>query len=200
MPDFSLEKLRWNEGYHLVAGIDEAGRGCLAGPVVAAAVILSPDTKIDGLNDSKKLSATRREGLLKEIQAEANAIGVGVCSPAEIDELNILWAAMEAMRRAAAACSPRPDFLLIDGNRSFPDSAWPLETVVKGDQRSLSIAAASIVAKVTRDHMMALLHEEYPAFGWAGNAGYPTAAHYDALHKHGPTPYHRQSFRLSRQS
>lgn len=198
MPDFSLERPHWSNGHRHIAGLDEAGRGCLAGPVVAAAVILSPGTGIDGLNDSKKLSAARRDALFAEIQTHAVAIGVGLCSPGEIDALNILWAAMEAMRRAAAACNPAPDFLLIDGNRCFPDPAWPVETVVKGDQRSLSIAAASIIAKVTRDRLMEMLHEEYPAYGWNGNAGYPTPAHYDALHTHGPTPYHRRSFRLTR--
>ena len=151
---------------------------------------------IEGVDDSKKLSATRREKLLVTIQAQAVAIGVGLCSPQQIDSLNILWAAMEAMRRAAADLVPEPDFLLIDGNRCFPDPAWPFQTVVKGDARSASIAAASIVAKVTRDRIMQMLHEEFPAYGWVRNVGYPTKDHYAALSEHGPTPYHRRSFRL----
>ena len=194
---FDIERPLWADGYRHVAGIDEAGRGCLAGPVVAAAVILPPETMIDGLDDSKRLSAAQREAVLARVQRTALAIGVGLCSPAEIDRLNILHAAMEAMRRAALDLAPAPDFLLIDGNRAFPDAPWPLDTIIKGDQKSPSIAAASVVAKVTRDRLMAQLHEEFPAFGWAGNAGYPTKAHYAALHAHGPTPYHRRSFRLA---
>ena len=185
------------EWYHM-AGIDEAGRGCLAGPVVAAAVILPHDADLPGVDDSKKLSAKQRNAALPHIQAQAVAVGVGLCSPEEIDRLNILWAAMEAMRRAAADLTPNPDYLLIDGNRCFPDSPWPFATLVKGDQRSLSIAAASIVAKVTRDRIMRDLAEVWPMYGWAQNAGYPTKAHYEALAAHGPSPVHRQSFRLSR--
>ena len=197
MPSLSLETDLWQRGYRLVAGIDEAGRGCLAGPVVAAAVILPKEQVIEGVDDSKKLKVAQREALFEQIYAEAIAVGVGLCAPEEIDRLNILWAAMEAMRRAAANCTPAPDFLLLDGNRCFPDPAWPYETVVKGDQHSLSLAAASIVAKVTRDRLMHLLHDEFPTYGWQQNAGYPTAAHYAALAEHGPTPYHRQSFRLT---
>ncbi|MDX1545873.1 MAG: ribonuclease HII [Rhodothermales bacterium] len=193
-----LERALWHRGYRRVAGLDEAGRGCLAGPVVAAAVVFPEDVVVDGVADSKRLSAAQREALLPEIRAQAMAVEVGLCSPQTIDRLNILWAAMEAMRRAAAACTPPPEFLLIDGNRCFPDSPWPYETVVKGDARSHSIAAASIVAKVTRDRLMRDLHAEFPAYGWDRNAGYPTAAHYDALAAHGPTPYHRRSFRLER--
>jgi ribonuclease HII len=131
------------------------------------------------------------------IQTQAVAVGVGLCSPKVVDEMNILWAAMEAMRRAAAHLTPGPDFLLIDGNRCFPDSPWPFETVVKGDTRSQAIAAASVVAKVTRDRIMHLLHDEYPAYGWQRNVGYPTKEHYAALATHGPSPYHRRSFRLT---
>ena len=196
MPSFALEQPLWHQGYRHVAGVDEAGRGCLAGPVVASAVILAPDVQLSGIDDSKILSAAERETALEQIQANAVAIGVGLCSPEEIDRLNILWAAMEAMRRAATDLDVRPDYLLVDGNRSFPDSPWPLETVVKGDQISLSIAAASIVAKVTRDRMMHALASAFPAYGWQTNAGYPTKAHYAALAEQGPTPYHRRSFRL----
>lgn len=194
---FDFEQALWDRGYEHVAGVDEAGRGCLAGPVVAAAVVLPREADLPGLDDSKKLSARQREAVLTEIQAQALAVGVGICTPAEIDRLNILWAAMEAMRRAAAHLTPAPHYLLIDGNRCFPDSPWPFETLVKGDARCLSIAAASVVAKTTRDRLMHELHHEYPLYDWQRNVGYPTKAHYAALARHGPSPYHRQSFRLS---
>lgn len=197
MPDFSLEQALWQRGYARVAGLDEAGRGCLAGPVVAAAVVLPPDARIPRLDDSKKLSAAARDAVFEAVRSEALAVGVGQCSPAEIDELNILRAAMEAMRRAALDLALGPDFLLIDGNQRLPDTPWPQEPVVKGDARSLSIAAASVVAKVTRDRLMTRLHEDFPAYGWAGHKGYPTASHYAALRTHGPSPHHRRSFRLS---
>ncbi len=183
-----------------MAGLDEAGRGCLAGPVVAAAVIFPPDVIVPGVADSKTLAPARREVLLEEINRDALAVGIGRCSPQEVDELNILHAAMEAMRRAAAVCFPTPDYLLIDGNRCFPDPAWPYDTVVKGDQKCHAIAAASIVAKVTRDRLMRALHAEHPQYSWNTNVGYPTRAHYDALDKHGPTCHHRRSFRLTRRS
>ena len=195
-PTLGIEQDLWGQGYRHVAGIDEAGRGCLAGPVVAGAIILPQGVTIPGVNDSKKLKAAQREDVFEAICEHALAVGVGICSPEQIDTLNILWAAMEAMRRAAADLTPAPDFLLIDGNRCFPDSPWPHQTVVKGDAHSHTIAAASIVAKVTRDRLMHLLHEEYPAYGWHQNVGYPTQAHYAALAEHGPTPYHRRSFRL----
>lgn len=197
MPDFSLEQALWQRGYPRVAGLDEAGRGCLAGPVVAAAVVLPLDARIPRLDDSKKLSPAARDAVFDAVQAEALAVGVGQCSPAEIDELNILWAALEAMRRAALDLALSPDFLLIDGNQPLPDVPWPQEPVVKGDARSLSIAAASVVAKVTRDRLMTRLHEDFPAYGWAGHKGYPTADHYAALRTQGPSPHHRRSFRLS---
>ena len=197
MPDFSLEQALWERGYPRVAGLDEAGRGCLAGPVIAAAVVLPSDARIPRLDDSKKLSPAARDEVFDAVHAEALAVGVGQCSPAEIDELNILWAALEAMRRAALDLALPPDFLLIDGNQPLPDAPWPQETVVKGDARSLSIAAASVVAKVTRDRLMERLDAEFPAYGWAGHKGYPTASHYAALRVHGPSPHHRRSFRLS---
>lgn len=193
-----IESTYWKQGYAHVAGVDEAGRGCLAGPVVAAAVILPPEVAVPGVTDSKKLSPERRDELAKAIQQTALAVSVGLCTPEEIDQLNILWAAMEAMRRAAARLDPGADVLLIDGNRCFPDSPWPYETLVKGDQRSHAIAAASIIAKTTRDRMMADLHVALPCYGWAQNKGYPTKDHYDALAAHGPSPYHRRSFRLTR--
>ncbi|MEP0546321.1 MAG: ribonuclease HII [Rhodothermales bacterium] len=197
MPTFEIEHRYWTHGYRWVAGVDEAGRGCLAGPVVAAAVVFAPGTRIVGLDDSKKLTPVVREGLIDRIVAEALAVGIGQCSPAEIDELNILHASLEAMRRAVHDLALAPDCLLIDGNKAIEEAPWPQETVVKGDARSLSIAAASIVAKVTRDRLMVRLHDDFPAYGWAGHKGYPTAAHYDALRLHGPSPHHRRSFRLA---
>lgn len=196
MPTLALESKLWSDGYRHVAGVDEAGRGCLAGPVVAAAVILPENVTIDGLDDSKVLDMDDRERLAADVEAAALCVGIGMCSPKEVDELNILWAAMEAMRRAAANLSTWPDFLLIDGNTCFPDSPWPYETVVKGDSTCHSIAAASIIAKVTRDRHMRDLHDKFPAYRWVTNVGYPTREHYAALAEFGPTPYHRRSFRL----
>lgn len=195
------ERRLWTAGFERVAGLDEAGRGCLAGPVVAAAVILPPDTDIPAIQDSKSISEAKRLAAREQIEAQATAYAIGTCSPEEIDETNILRAALEAMRRAAADCQPPPDFLLIDGNqwsRSLTDAPWPYETVVKGDATSQSIAAASILAKTERDARMRRLHEEHPEYGWDTNVGYPTQQHYDALAEHGPTPHHRQSFTLVR--
>lgn len=193
-----IETELWLQGHQRVAGVDEAGRGCLAGPVVAAAVVLPRDLLIDGLDDSKKLSAEAREELAIEIRRRAVAVAVGVCSPEEIDRLNILWAAMEAMRRAVFGLRPSADYLLIDGDRTYPDCAHPHQTIVQGDGRCHVIAAASIIAKTERDRMMRALHDVHPQYQWITNVGYPTPAHYEALTEFGPTPYHRQSFRLSR--
>ena len=198
MPSLDLERDLWSQGYRHVAGVDEVGRGCLAGPVTAAAVILPEDVSLPGLNDSKQLSASQREELEECIKAEAVAFAVGECSPREIDELNILHAAMEAMRRATNALRPEADYLLVDGNRCFDEPACPAQTLVKGDRRCHAIAAASILAKTARDRLMRELHEEHPYFGWNTNVGYPTKAHYTALAKHGPTAYHRRSFRLQK--
>ena len=198
VPDLSLERRQWAAGRPTVAGLDEAGRGCLAGPVVAAAVVLPPDARLPGLDDSKTLTAAAREALVPRIEREALATGVGVCSPAEVDALNVLWASMEAMRRAALALAVAPDVLLVDGNRTIPDAPWPQEPVVKGDGKSLSIAAASVLAKVARDAIMTALDADFPVYGWARHKGYPTAEHYAALAAHGPSPHHRRSFRLSR--
>ncbi len=197
MASFEIEAEHWRRGARWVAGVDEAGRGCLAGPVVAAAVVLAPDTRIAGLDDSKKLTPAVRDALFGTVTGEALAVGVGRCSPREIDELNILWASLEAMRRAVLALALEPDLLLIDGNHPIPDAPWPQEALVRGDARSLSVAAASVVAKVTRDRLMVRLHEDFPEYGWAGHKGYPTATHYDALRTHGPSPHHRRSFRLA---
>lgn len=197
MPTFEIEQRYWAYGHRWIAGVDEAGRGCLAGPVVAAAVVLAPETRLPGLDDSKKLTTAARESLIDQIAAEALAVGIGQCSPAEIDAWNILYASLEAMRRAVLDLAISPDHLLIDGNKAIPDAPWPQETVVKGDALSLSIAAASVVAKVTRDRLMVGLHDAFPVYGWDGHKGYPTAAHYDALGRHGPSPHHRRSFRLA---
>lgn len=196
-PTLDRETALWRTGYEYVAGVDEAGRGCLAGPVVAAAVIFRQGDCVDGVNDSKLLSAEHRNELARCIEQTALGVGIGMCSPEEVDRLNILWAAMEAMRRAVTRLRPPPHYLLIDGNRCFPDCDWPHETVVKGDLRCHAIAAASIVAKVTRDRLMRRLHREYPAYSWFSNVGYPTPDHYAALETHGPTPHHRRSFRLA---
>lgn len=179
-----------------MAGLDEAGRGCLAGPVVAAAVILPPGQEIPLIQDSKSLSEPQRLEAREHIETKALASAIGICSPQEIDALNILWAALKAMRRAASDCQPSPDYLLVDGNRWLEDSTWPYETVVQGDATSQSIAAASILAKTERDAMMRRLHDEHPEYGWDTNVGYPTQAHYAALDEHGVTPFHRQSFKL----
>ncbi|MFN3259843.1 MAG: ribonuclease HII [Pikeienuella sp.] len=177
-----------------VAGVDEAGRGPWAGPVVAAAVILDPARIPPGLNDSKKLSAPRREALLSALRETAE-IGLGVASVEEIDRLNILRAADLAMRRALAAL-PRPaGFALIDGNRTPPGLPCPAAALVKGDARALSVAAASIVAKVERDRIMAALAALHPGYGWERNAGYGVPAHLAALRAQGVTPHHRRSFR-----
>lgn len=197
MPDLALERRLWAAGRHAVAGLDEAGRGCLAGPVVAAAVILPPDASLPGLDDSKKLSPQQRDALVPQIWAQALAVGVGQCSPAEVDQLNVLWAAMEAMRRAALDLALAPDVLLVDGNREIPNAPCAQHAIVKGDTLSLSIAAASVIAKTTRDAIMVELDTAFPVYGWAGHKGYPTAAHYAALAAHGPSVHHRQSFRLT---
>ncbi len=192
MPDFALERAAGG----IVAGIDEAGRGPWAGPVVAAAVILDPATLpaalAGGIDDSKALSPARRRNLYRGLLDRAE-IGVGAASVREIEADNILGATLTAMARALAALPRRPSAALVDGNRA-PDFPCRVETVVRGDSRSLSIAAASIVAKVTRDEIMARLSARYPEFAWERNAGYGTAEHRRALERHGPTPHHRRSF------
>lgn len=178
----------------LEAGIDEVGRGCLAGPVVAAAVILSEDFDLPGLTDSKQLTAHRREDYDLNIREMAIAVSVGSATVEEIDRLNILGATFLAMERAIEGLEPRPEYLLIDGNRFRSHLEIPYETIVGGDGRVASIAAASIVAKVYRDHLMAHLAEEYPEYHWERNAGYGTAVHLAAIRSHGLTPHHRRSF------
>ncbi len=178
------------------AGCDEAGRGCLAGSVYAAAVILPEDYRNDSLNDSKQLSAKLRYELRREIERDAVAWAVGVVTPEEIDEINILNASILAMHRALDQLKVRPEAIIVDGNRFKPYRFIPYSTVVKGDGKYLSIAAASILAKTYRDDYMDSLAEEFHQYGWTENKGYPTRAHREAIKKYGPTPYHRKSFRL----
>lgn len=196
MPDYELEKKAIAAGARLVAGIDEAGRGPWAGPVIAAAVVLDmaalPQTLIAAIDDSKKLTAAKREAVFAALPSCAR-IGIGRAEVAEIDTTNILAAALTAMARAVDALGLPPDVALVDGNRP-PKLRCPVECVVKGDGRSLSIAAASIVAKVARDREMAALAESFPGYGWERNAGYGTAQHQAALAALGLTPHHRRSF------
>ena len=180
-----------------VCGVDEAGRGPLAGSVVAGAVVLDSENPIVGLKDSKKLSAARREFLFEQIQLKAKAWGIGETSPVEIDEINILQATMLAMRRAIEDLAERlggwPDKALIDGNRC-PELPIPAEAIIKGDAKEPAISAASILAKVTRDRQMMLLHERHPEYGFSQHMGYPTAAHFAALKQYGACVEHRRSF------
>ncbi|MFZ0097645.1 MAG: ribonuclease HII [Gemmobacter sp.] len=194
IPDFSLEAAAHASGARIVAGVDEVGRGPLCGPVTAAAVILDPACIPPGIADSKALSASRRDQLFDQIMACAQ-VSVAHASVEEIDALNILQASFLAMRRAVAGLSLAPDHLLVDGNRLPRDLTCRAEAVVKGDARSLSIAAASIVAKVTRDRIMVDLAQQHPGYGWENNAGYPTPEHLAALLNLGVTPHHRRSFR-----
>jgi len=181
--------------FPVLCGVDEVGRGPLAGNVVAACVILDFNAKpIRGLNDSKKLSEPVREELHAEIRARAFAYGVGECSPEEIDRFNILRASLLAMRRALEAMGIPPGLLLVDGNQRIPDIRWAQRTLVQGDGRSASIAAASILAKVTRDRQMVELHAGYPEYGFDSHKGYATQMHRDAIRKHGLTPIHRRTF------
>jgi len=178
------------------AGCDEAGRGCLAGPVVAAAVILPKDYFHPVLNDSKKLSKKQRESLIDDIKSTAIAWAIGEVNNYEIDEINILNASFLAMHRAVDALKCNPGMLIIDGNRFNKYGKTPHQCIVKGDSKYFSIAAASVLAKTHRDQLMDDLHEQYPYYNWNTNAGYPTIAHRDAIRKHGITSYHRKSFKL----
>lgn len=178
----------------MIAGVDEAGRGPLAGPVMAAAVILDPNRPIEGLRDSKKLTADRREVLAELIQERAIAFAVCHADVEEIDRLNILRASLLAMERALATLALSPTRVLVDGNHA-PDTIWPVETIVKGDDKIPEIAAASILAKVMRDREMLLLDREFPQYGFAQHKGYPTKLHLAAIREHGVLPIHRKSFR-----
>ena len=190
---WSIENARYSDGVAVICGVDEAGRGPLAGPVYAAAVILPRGLVIEGLNDSKKLTEKKRAELFNVITAKAVAYGIASADEKEIDEINILQATFLAMRRAIAALPVRPDLALIDGNRDS-DFGVPSETVVRGDGLSANIAAASILAKVTRDRVMERFAEEYPQYGFEIHKGYGTKRHYEALREFGPCPIHRQSF------
>lgn len=193
MPDLSLETRLARDGHRCIAGIDEVGRGPLAGPVVAAAVVLDPLSVPDGLDDSKMLKGRVREDLAGRLRRVAH-VGVGIATVEEIDEINILQASFLAMRRAIGALPVHPDYLLVDGNRLPADLPCPARPVIRGDSLSSSIAAASIVAKVTRDAGMVDLAQQYPGYGWDRNMGYGTRDHMLGLKCHGVTPHHRRSF------
>ena len=189
-----FEKKATEQGFKDIAGIDEAGRGPLAGPVVSAAVILPPTFSVAEVTDSKKLSAKKRFGLYQEIYSHAISVGIGIVDPVEIDRINILQASLLAMAMASNNLSPQPECLLIDGPFRIP-SRLPQKPIAKGDTLSVSIAAASIVAKVTRDRLMEKYHEYYPQFDFCRHKGYPTRAHKEAIRKFGYCPIHRRTFR-----
>ena len=178
------------------AGCDEAGRGCLSGPVFAAAVILPSNFKCEALNDSKQLSEKTRNELREIIEKEATTYAVAYCTPKEVDEINILWASVEAMHRAIAKLTLTPQHILVDGNRFKPYKNIPHTCVVKGDSKYMSIAAASVLAKTYRDEHMKKLHNNFPQYDWNKNKGYPTRAHREAIKEHGVTPHHKMSFNL----
>lgn len=194
MPDFSYENEAKKQGYKLVCGVDEAGRGPLAGPVCAAAVILPESCQIEGLNDSKKISEKKREQLFDIIKEKAIAYSIAYGTLQEIEEYNILEATYIAMNRAIDGLSQKADFALIDGNRAPKGIKIPCETVVKGDSKSCSISAASILAKVTRDRLMLEYDKKYPQYLFAQHKGYGTKAHYEAIKQHGVCEIHRLSF------
>lgn len=177
------------------AGCDEAGRGCLAGPVVAAAVILPPDFSHELLNDSKKLTPNQREEAREIILKNALSYGIGWCTPVEIDAINILNASIKAMHHALNKLTVRPGHILVDGNKFKPWDFVPYSTVVKGDSKFANIAAASILAKTTRDHIMRKLDEVMPCYGFKSHKGYPTSTHYEAIRNYGPSPWHRLTFK-----
>lgn len=182
-------------GYKLIAGVDESGRGPIAGPVVACAVILKADANIEGIDDSKKLSKKRRQELLSKIKTEALSIGISFVSPKDIDQINILRASRLAMAEAIKALKVKPDFILTDFMDLSSFLTIPFESLVKGDQKSASIAAASIIAKETRDDYMIMIDKHYPQYGFKNHMGYPTKAHIEAIKKFGITPIHRKTFK-----
>ncbi len=190
-----FERQLWREGFERIIGLDEVGRGCLAGPVVAAGVVFEKGTDIPEIRDSKGIGEKERMELSERIKEEALYWSVQEGSIEEINELNILWASLHTMQKCVDAIDPSPDYLLVDGNR-YLTSMIPHTCLVKGDDRSMSIAAASILAKVYRDDLMKKLHETYPEYGWDSNVGYPTAPHKKALKIHGYTEYHRTTFNL----
>jgi ribonuclease HII len=190
---YRYERAAWRSGLKQVAGVDEAGRGPLAGPVVAAAVILDRDRRVKGVDDSKRLTPAQRERLFEQILERAPGLGIGIVDPQTIDRVNILEATRLAMYEALGKLAPRPDLVLIDALR-LPALAVSQKPLVKGDRRSASIAAASIVAKVTRDRLMLEADARFPEYGFARHKGYPTPEHLAALRKHGPCPIHRRTF------
>jgi ribonuclease HII len=190
---YRYERAAWRSGLKRVAGVDEAGRGPLAGPVVAAAVILDPNRRVKGLDDSKRLTPARRERLFEQILERAPGLGIGIVDPQTIDRVNILEATRLAMYEALGKLTPRPALVLIDALR-LPALTCPQKALVRGDSRSASIAAASIVAKVTRDRLMLEADARFPEYGFARHKGYPTPEHLAALEKHGPCPIHRRTF------
>jgi ribonuclease HII len=195
LDNYAIERQLWQEGYRRIMGLDEVGRGCLAGPVVAAGVILDPETNIQGIRDSKKLDAETRLELSKVIKEKALFWSVGESSVQEINSLNILRASLLAMRRCTESEGALADFLLVDGNR-YMDTLIPHSCIVSGDDISASIGAASILAKVYRDELMRQLHEHFPHYGWNTNVGYPTKMHQSGLKKCGFCEHHRTGFRL----
>ena len=182
--------------YDLECGTDEAGRGCLAGPVTAAAVMLPENFELNLLNDSKQISEKIREELKPLIEEKAICFSITHLEPTIIDEINILNASIKAMQLSVAKLSPTPNYIIVDGNRFKPINDIPFSTIVKGDSKYMSIAAASVLAKTYRDDYMARIHEEFPMYNWKKNKGYPTIEHRDAIRKYGPTKYHQMSFRL----
>lgn len=193
LPDYSYEKQLWNKNIY-PAGLDEAGRGPLAGPVVAAAVIIDKNNRLQDINDSKKLSVSRRLKLFELIRENSLSYAIGVVEPAVIDEINILQATLRAMEIAVNNLSSKPGYLLIDGNR-MTNLTLPQETIIRGDTKSVSIAAASIIAKVYRDILMIEYDKQYPQYEFAKHKGYPTKSHLDLIKIHGPCPIHRKSFK-----
>jgi len=191
-----FETILWKQDRNLIAGVDEVGRGALAGPVIAAAVIFPLHSVIGELRDSKSLVKRSRQNCLKIIYNTSIDLGIGYADPGEIDDLNILQASLLAMKRAIDSLECKPHTILVDGNQVIPNLDRPQLTLVKGDQRSQSIAGASIVAKIFRDQWMENLHHQFPEYGWDRNVGYPTKSHYSTLRKIGPSIHHRHSFRL----
>jgi ribonuclease HII len=192
-PSLRHERKLWRDGLMAIAGVDEAGVGPMAGPVVAAAVIFAPETFIKGVNDSKQLDARRREELFVYIGERAISVSIGIATHGEIDDVNIFWATMAASERAVAGLSRAPEHVLVDG-RLIPDLKLPQTRIVGGDRKSFCIAAASIIAKVTRDRMMVEYDARYPEYGFARHKGYCTPDHFAALERLGPSPIHRRSF------
>lgn len=190
-----FEQHLWDQGYHRIMGLDEVGRGCLAGPVVAAGVIFEPGTRIDGIRDSKKVPEKERSKLAEEIKEKAVFWTVQEGNIEEIERLNILWASIGAMQKCTEIKGAEPDYLLVDGNR-YTSSLIPYTCLVKGDDRSFSIGAASILAKTHRDGLMKELSNSYPEFGWESNVGYPTPQHKKAVREYGITEHHRKNFAL----